>query len=141
MTKQTKRNHLKNNHYLVVAGDNVVFVGNAAEAGEFLDMTGNMIASYAGRTTCIDGRYYVFSFHNVKYLEEVIVNHSNEYNLMLASNAMTHIDMLRRRLMDAIDQHDYDTVDMIDRYVRMSLSKKKLISYLEERGKYKIEHD
>ena len=140
MAKQTKRNHLKNNHYLVVAGDSVVFVGSAAEAGEFLDMSGNMVASYAGRTTCIDGRYYVFSFHNVKYLEE-IVNHSNEYNLMLASNAMTHIDMLRRRLMDAIDQHDYDTVDMIDRYVRMSLSKKKLISYLEERGKYKIEHD
>lgn len=141
MTKQTKRNHLKNNHYLVVAGDTVVFVGSAAEAGEFLDMTGNMIASYAGSTTCIDGRYYVFSFHNVKYLEEVIVNHSNEYNLMLASNAMTHIDMLRRRLMDAIEQHDYDAVDVIDKYVRMSLSKDKLISYLEERGKYKIEHD
>ncbi|MEE3309753.1 hypothetical protein, partial [Sharpea azabuensis] len=59
----------------------------------------------------------------------------------LASNAMTHIDMLRRRLMDAIDAHDYDTIDVIDRYVRMSLSKDKLISYLEERGKYKIEHD
>ena len=119
----------------------MVFVGSAAEAGEFLDMRGTMVASYAGRTTCIDGRYYVFSFHNVKYLEEVIVNHSNEYNLMLASNAMTHIDMLRRRLMDAIEEHDYDAVDVIDRYVRMAMSKKKLISYLEERGKYKIEHD
>lgn len=140
MTKQTKRNQLKNNHYLVVAGDNVVFVGNAAETGNFLGI-GNMVASYVNRTTCIDGRYYVFSFHNVKYLEEVIVNHSNSYNQMLASNAMTHLDMLRRRLMDAIDARNYIAVDIIDRYVRMAMSKNKLISYLEERGKYRNEHD
>lgn len=136
----TRARGKKGNHYLVTAGDNVVFVGNAAETGDFLEI-GKMVASYANRMTCVDGKYHIFSFHNVNILENVIVNHSNEYNLMLASNAMTHIDMLRRRIMDAIDAHDYDTIEVIDRYVRMSLSKKKLISYLEEHGKCKRGED
>lgn len=134
MKEKEKNMAKRNNHYLVTSGNSVVFVGRTRDTAEFLGILPRYVSTYASRTICIDGKYFVFKFSSDAMIMKHEILKTHGYSEALASCALMRVDMLRRNLLRAIERHDHETIDMIDRYARACMTSQKLENYLYENG-------